>query len=421
MNVTVATGGEEALAAFAEAAASGKLFDLAILDHAMPEMDGVMLAKRLRDHPEFAATKLILASSIGRRNSPVAAEAIAVDAHLNKPTRRSVLLDCIANLCGLATHESAAKSAAPERSRAADDVNPPPVRPLRLLVAEDNQVNQLLAVRTIEKEGHRVDVVNNGIEAVEAVRKFPYDLVLMDVNMPEMDGLAATAKIRTMPGDKGRLPIIALTAEAMKGDRERLLAAGMNDYVSKPLDRGKLIAAINAWSPSGDVVALDTEIESELETAQEPTMIQEPECGPEAGTGQDAMPAVRGADDADPILDTQVMEDWRAFFSEAEFSELVTTQAVDARECLQDLKNAAEAGEFVEVERFAHSLKSSCGSLGMCKVAATAKAMEMACRGGRPDDAVALLPTIDEQIDEAMIVLEQHYAAYITPSRAEAS
>jgi CheY-like chemotaxis protein len=120
----------------------------------------------------------------------------------------------------------------------------PAMRPLRILVVEDNQVNQLLATVLLGKAGHRVDVAANGLEALDAVSSRPYDVALMDIQMPEMDGIAATKRIRGMSGAAGRIPIIAMTANAMKGDRERLLAAGMNDYVSKPIDKTQLFQAI---------------------------------------------------------------------------------------------------------------------------------------------------------------------------------
>jgi CheY-like chemotaxis protein len=119
-------------------------------------------------------------------------------------------------------------------------------RGLRILVAEDNSVNQLLIRTILEKVGHQVELANNGLEALDAVMRTEFDLVMMDVNMPEMDGLTATQRIRDLPAPKSRLPIIALTANAMKGDREKLIGAGMNDYVGKPIDAAKLALAIEA-------------------------------------------------------------------------------------------------------------------------------------------------------------------------------
>ena len=118
---------------------------------------------------------------------------------------------------------------------------------MRILLAEDNQVNQMLAVAMLGRAGHRVDLAGNGIEAVDAVHSRPYDLVLMDVQMPDMDGIEATRRIRAMPGKKAHIPIIALTASAMKGDRERFLEAGMDDYIAKPIDRGQLLKVVAHW------------------------------------------------------------------------------------------------------------------------------------------------------------------------------
>jgi CheY-like chemotaxis protein len=126
----------------------------------------------------------------------------------------------------------------------------PGIRPLRILLAEDNKVNQLLAVSLLSKAGHRVDVAGNGIEALAALKARPYEIVLMDMQMPEMDGLKATRAIRTLPGPVAEVPIIAMTANALKGDRERCLAAGMNDYVSKPIERDALLQKIAFWTNS---------------------------------------------------------------------------------------------------------------------------------------------------------------------------
>jgi CheY-like chemotaxis protein len=129
---------------------------------------------------------------------------------------------------------------------------PAAARKLRILVAEDNPANQTVAKALLSKAGHHVDVVANGIEAVNAVRAVPYDVVLMDVHMPEMDGITATKAIRVLVGERGRVPIVALTADAMTGDRERCLAGSMDDYVSKPFEASALFAVIARWSDRGD-------------------------------------------------------------------------------------------------------------------------------------------------------------------------
>jgi CheY-like chemotaxis protein len=165
------------------------------------------------------------------------------------------LLECVAQLCGVDVDVAALPAAAGAAAEAPAGVRE--TGPLRILVVEDNQVNQLLATVLLNKAGHRIDIAANGVEALDAVSSRPYDLILMDVQMPEMDGIEATQRIRAMAGAARAIPIIAMTANAMKGDRERLLAVGMNDYVSKPIDKGQLFLAIAscmgiAPAPVGD-------------------------------------------------------------------------------------------------------------------------------------------------------------------------
>jgi PAS domain S-box-containing protein len=242
MTVQSVESGAEALAALAEAAGRGAPFHIALIDQMMPGMDGVELGRRISGDPAVADTKLILATSLGVRGLAARAEACGFAVALNKPVVQSKLFECLAQLCGV-TVAAAPRAAAPQGD-GKELAAAMKIRALRILVVEDNQVNQLLATVLLGKAGHRIDVAGNGLEALDAVGSRPYDLVLMDVQMPEMDGIEATRRIRAMSGPVGRIPIIAMTANAMKGDRERLLAAGMNDYVSKPIDKGQLFVAI---------------------------------------------------------------------------------------------------------------------------------------------------------------------------------
>jgi CheY-like chemotaxis protein len=188
--------------------------------------------------------KLVLSSSAGwsgRSNTEIAQ---LFSAELNKPIRRNETLRCLGGLVGIETNAHGVAMTGIE--------SPPPsgIRPLRILLAEDNKVNQLLAVSLLTKAGHRVDVAGNGIEALVSLKARPYEIVLMDMQMPEMDGLKATRAIRALAGPVADIPIIAMTANALKGDRERCLAAGMNDYVSKPIERDLLLQKIAFWTNS---------------------------------------------------------------------------------------------------------------------------------------------------------------------------
>jgi len=247
MTVICAEDAEAALAMLEKAKRQKTPFDLAVLDHMMPDVDGEELGKRIRKCQAFNGTKLILATSMGMQEDAAHFRAIGFDSYLTKPVRQSVLFNAIANLFSSSVESESAGMGEAQASPCEKEVAEP-LRQLRILLAEDNQVNQLLASLMLQKKGHRVDAVGNGIEAVKAVQTIPYDLILMDVQMPEMGGVEATARIRALPGGVARIPIIALTANAMKGDRESYLAAGMDDYVSKPIDEAKLLQVLARWS-----------------------------------------------------------------------------------------------------------------------------------------------------------------------------
>jgi PAS domain S-box-containing protein len=242
MTVQSVESGSEALAALDAAVGRGAPFHIALIDQMMPEMDGVELGRRISAEPAFAETKLVLATSLGVRGLAARAESCGFAVALSKPVVQGRLLECVAQLCGV--DSAIAPLPATAAPAATTPANLRDTGPLRILVVEDNQVNQLLATVLLTKAGHRIDIAANGLEALDAVGSRPYDLILMDVQMPEMDGIEATRRIRAMAAPARDIPIIAMTANAMKGDRERLLAVGMNDYVSKPIDKGQLFLAI---------------------------------------------------------------------------------------------------------------------------------------------------------------------------------
>jgi PAS domain S-box-containing protein len=217
----------------------GDLFDLAILDMHMPEMDGLVLASEIRRYRPAEELPLVLFTSLGRREAGT--EAIDFAAYLTKPIKPSQLFDALVGVfSGQAVHVPQAAT----RDKFRFDPEMAQRRPLRILVAEDNMVNQKLALRLLEQMGYRADVAANGLEAVEAVERQHYDVVLMDVQMPEMDGLEATRQIIRRIADEKQPWIIAMTANAMEGDRERCLAAGMQDYITKPVRGPELVGAL---------------------------------------------------------------------------------------------------------------------------------------------------------------------------------
>ena len=214
---------------------AGETFDLAILDRQMPEMDGLTLAAHLRRRPQSAHLPLVMLSSIGA--SPAETTALKVTL-LTKPVKQTQLHSTLIDLLAQQPW------AAPLAQTSGFDGDLAKRLPLRILLAEDNAVNQKVAVRILARLGYRIDVVTDGLQALEALQRRPYDVVLMDVQMPEMDGLEATRRIRAQGSQEPRPYIIAMTAHALTGDAEKCLAAGMDSYISKPVQLGKLVAAL---------------------------------------------------------------------------------------------------------------------------------------------------------------------------------
>jgi two-component system sensor histidine kinase/response regulator len=235
-----AASGFEALKILRTAAATGEPFDLALLDMQMPEMDGLTLAKAIKADPAIASTRLIMLTSLGQRFAADELRAAGLDAYLVKPVKQSRLFDCLVEVMGSARAQQFFAGDAGSRAKP-EPIAVLPVR-LHVLVAEDNQVNQKIAVAQLHKLGCSADVVADGREVLEALPRGRYDLVLMDCQMPELDGYEATRAIRRREQDREQvcpwrvpIPVVAMTANAMQGDREKCLAAGMDDYISKPV------------------------------------------------------------------------------------------------------------------------------------------------------------------------------------------
>ncbi len=232
MKPTLVEGGEEALAELFAAREAGKPFALILTDMHMPGMDGFALVERIRQRPELSPATIMMLTSAGHRGDAARCQELGVAAYLLKPIRQSELREAIARVLGAVAEEGAI----PLITRFSLQHPREPAAFLRVLVAEDNPVNQRLVVRLLEKRGHRVEVVVNGREALQVLDKQRFDLVLMDVQMPEMDGMEATAAIRKKETGSGwHIPIVALTANVMKGDREKYLASGMDGYLAKPI------------------------------------------------------------------------------------------------------------------------------------------------------------------------------------------
>jgi PAS domain S-box-containing protein len=359
MRPTVADGGPAALAALEEARARRQPFALVLLDGMMPGMDGFDLAGRIQADPDLVGATLMMLSSAGQREDAARCRELGIAAYLTKPVRQSTLLDAIM---------TAVAGAAADRPAPARTPGPLAGRRLNLLLAEDNAVNQRLAVAVLEKRGHRVVVAGNGREALEAMDRERFDAVLMDVQMPEMDGFEATAAIRTLEAATGRhTPVIAMTAHAMKGDREHCLEAGMDGYVSKPLRPELLFATLD-----------------ELVGGAEPARGgREPPDG-SADQGADA-PRSPGAGaipsaDGPPLDAAEALK--RAGGDHELLRELAGLCLDECPKLMADIRDAIARRDGPRLRLSAHALKGSVANFGAAAARAAAEALEEIGRRG---------------------------------------
>ncbi len=362
---TVANDGPEALRVLGASAAAGEPYPVVILDAHMPEMDGFALAERIRRQPELARATILMLSSADQRGEAQRCRAVSIDNYLVKPIKQAELVEAIRLALSL-TPQGPAETPKPRQAA----IN----RPLRVLVAEDNEVNQELAQRLLQKRGHSVVVAANGREALAELDKAPaFDLVLMDLQMPELGGLEATALIRQREKQTGaHLPIIALTAHAMKGDREACLAAGMDAYISKPLRSDKLyelIESLMSLSPNG--------------TRQVP--------GPPNGEPVFSLEEALGLVEGDRQLLAQLCE---------RFQE-------QTPKLLTELREAVVRRDGPALQRAAHKLKGSVASFGAKAAQETALALETAGRGGDFDDAQDLCGRLDRNLEALQAALQE--------------
>jgi CheY-like chemotaxis protein len=250
---------------------------------------------------------------------------------------------------------------------------------LRILLAEDHLINQRLAVALLEKEGHRVEVADNGLLALEAVQDGGFDLVLMDIQMPELDGLEATRRIRALPEPVGRIPIIAMTANAMKGDDQTCLAAGMNDYLPKPIDRGQLTELVLKWGRRNGA--------AEAPTEQELLSIGSEE----------------------PIIAESLLDDLERQLGRDVLVDLVAEQIDDTRRRVKEIGEAIAAGNLQGLSEIVHGLKSTAGNFGLPALSARAAAVEQACRQNHRAAAFSLGDTIERIALKSLDALAARY------------
>jgi two-component system, sensor histidine kinase and response regulator len=237
-----AASGDEALTVLRESAARGHSFAIAVLDAEMPGIDGLALARAIKRDPAIATVRLVMMTSFGGHLDNAKIQGAGILACVSKPVKQAQIRECLARVL--------ARGSIPARTAPAESAPPlPPGTRGRVLIAEDNIVNQKVALVQLRRLGYSADAVANGAEAVEALTRIAYDVVLMDCQMPDVDGYEATRMIRAQNQGRRRVPIIAITANALAGDREQCLAAGMDDYLSKPIKAPELHAVLERWNP----------------------------------------------------------------------------------------------------------------------------------------------------------------------------
>ncbi|RMH69562.1 MAG: PAS domain S-box protein [Gemmatimonadetes bacterium] len=375
MKATAVASGEEALRLLSE----GHHVDVIILDMQMPRMDGLMVAKAIRERhsPDIP---LVMLTSIGRTETDLQSDRQLFHALLTKPVKQSQLYNALL----LALEGTPLPVPVREQKRPQIDSKMAERLPLKILLAEDNLVNQKLAIRLLERMGYRIDVVANGLEAVEAVARQQYDVVLMDVQMPEMDGLEATRTIcRTYPPSQ-RPHIIAMTADAMKGDREKCLNAGMDNYITKPVKFDQLMNA------------LEQAVQQSARRSEEtPPMAVEDNSVPPLDP--DAFESIRQLGGAD---DPEFLNDVIQIFLE------------DAPVLLDRIETALNQNNTDEVRRAAHGLKGSSANLGALHLAELCTHLEIQAKANHLDRAREHLYLIQNELNRVKAAL----LAEINPS-----
>ena len=346
----------------------GDPYDVVLLDYQMPDMDGLALAREIRRHRGPESLALVLLSSIGQA-LPAAHREVGFAAVLSKPLKLSLLYDRLLEIFGEAP--AAARAAAGEPSP--ESVTP--TGPLRILVAEDNAVNQKVALRLLERLGYQADLAANGHEALDRLDRAPYDVVLMDVQMPGMDGLEASRAICARWPPRQRPRIIAMTAEAMEGDRERCLAAGMDDYVVKPVRLDELARALSRCRP------LTTE------------RMAERASGGDGTTPRDA-------------LDRRVLDQLREDLGDAAaLREVISTFLERSPSMLIALREAAARGDVAAVSAGAHAMKGTSATLGALALSSLCAELERLARAGSTSEVVAQVPALEAEygsVDRAL-------------------
>ncbi len=366
-----AVDGFQAVGLAAAAAEAGHPFDMGVIDLNMPGMDGIELATILKADPGTAKTALFLLSSSGERFSAAESHLRGFSGSLTKPVRPSELYDCL--ITSLIDWAPSTPSTKPPTDQSGDQV----VKGTILLV-EDNKMNQLVGSKALAKLGFHFDIANHGLEAVRAIRSRRYDAILMDCQMPEMDGYEATTEIRRIEGADHRTPIIAMTAAAMEGDREACLAAGMDDYITKPVRLDAMAAVLERWiHPTGAAAAAP------------PTPVSDDQLRDPLDHSQ--IEHLRSLDEGEGAVLGEIIDQY-------------LTQTEEGR---GELARVVSEGDTQAMERAAHMLRGSSANVGASGLAAVCAEIEMQSRSAQIGDAARLVERFDAEFARVRDALTQ--------------
>jgi CheY-like chemotaxis protein/HPt (histidine-containing phosphotransfer) domain-containing protein len=375
---TEAADGASALTALSSASAEGDPFYVAIVDLRMPGMDGETLGRAVRADSSLRETRMVMCDSLGSSASVHRWRDLGFLSTVTMPVRRKELREALEEACRGKSREAPQEAQRPATSAS------PRFGQARVLVAEDNVTNRQVAVGILRRLGLHADAAANGEEAIRALESLPYDLVLMDVQMPELDGLEATRRIRDV-GSRAQnrnVPIIAMTAHAMQGDKEKCLEAGMNGYLAKPIEIPALLEALERWlSPSGEGQPLET--------------------GRTSATAAVAVGAGAG-----PVFDRAAVLE-RVSHDEESAQAVIGVFLDDLPVQVAKLKQHVEAGDARQAERQAHKIRGACDVVGGVALSALAAAMEQAGRSGDLVGISARMPELDAQVEALERAMQQ--------------
>ena len=385
-----ASRGTEGIEKLLRAQQSGQPFDLVLLDMDMPGMDGLEVARHITVNPLIAHVRMIMLTSVGSHSDSIRAKHSGILSYLTKPVRQSELQASLLNAIACEPEDPSGDSDGRKSAKGKR-----PHFHVHILVAEDNKTNQVVAGSMLRKLGCRVTLVSNGREAVDVLQKRKIDLVFMDCQMPVLDGYQATAEIRRIEntnGFKGGIPIVALTANALEGDREKCLAAGMDDYISKPFKQEAILATLKRWAVRKTPQVVEC------------TAVEETNIGAESIDGPGDRSTGKQGKRSISAIDPSALAALQELQIEGEpsiLNDIVTAYLTGSESLISQLREAILKNDLEVVHRSAHSLKSSSANVGAMRLFEISKALEKDCKKLSPEKTATLVSAIELEYRKA--------------------